>query len=85
MIELNRPHDLYNIGIESFFVLDKMPVFEKTKPYASVLIPFYKRGEVIKNDRKNNPRNFCEQIINGVENYYWKIKNLILDKKTLFV
>ncbi len=38
-------------------------------------MPFNKNGEIIERNKGNKARTFCEQVISGIQNYYWFRKN----------
>ncbi len=66
MIDFNRQNTFSH-----FFVNSISPLYRnKIMPIATYLTPLHPNGNIIKDSKRNRPRNFCEQIINGFEHYY---------------
>jgi len=84
-LTLNRPEivNIAHVRIGSFRILDNLTLSLSLsfKPYANKIFPFFQNGKEIEDDRKNNTRRFFEQIIHGVEHFYWNEKNQFSENK----
>lgn len=79
LVTLNRLEivNIAHVRIGSFRILDNLtPSLSLSfKTYANKIYPFFRSGKDVPDDRKDKPRSFFEQIIHGVEHFYWNRKN----------